>query len=229
SEIFPMETRALAIAFFYAIGTAVGGISGPLLFGGLIASGSKSQVAVAFLIGAGVMALGGVAELFLGVKAEQAQLEDIAEPLTAADAGRAGDQAEPATGQRQRQSGESGLRRYRPGPGRYSSSPGIAVSFPSGRPALESEIGSIEAALRERGTTTRDELARMVGARYWGPGVFREALREAVAEGVVRRLSSLSYGLPAGASPAEQTPAAQQPPGGANSPSPSEGESTTPP
>src|SRR3954449_4966637 len=36
SEVFPMETRALCIAFFYAIGTAVGGITGPLLFGKLI-------------------------------------------------------------------------------------------------------------------------------------------------------------------------------------------------
>ncbi len=86
SEIFPMETRALAIAFFYAVGTAVGGITGPLLFAHLIGSGDEGQVTIAFLIGAGVMALGGIAELFLGVKAEQASLEDIAQPLTAEDA-----------------------------------------------------------------------------------------------------------------------------------------------
>ena len=42
SEIFPMETRALCIAFFYAIGTAAGGISGPLLFGYLIDNASAS-------------------------------------------------------------------------------------------------------------------------------------------------------------------------------------------
>ena len=47
SEIFPMETRALAIAFFYALGTAVGGITGPLLFGQLIHSGNIDQVATA--------------------------------------------------------------------------------------------------------------------------------------------------------------------------------------
>jgi hypothetical protein len=86
SEIFPMETRALAIAFFYAIGTAVGGISGPLLFANLIGSGSRSQVELAFFIGAGVMAIGGVAEIFLGVRAEQTQLEDIAKPITAEEA-----------------------------------------------------------------------------------------------------------------------------------------------
>jgi MFS family permease len=83
SEIFPMETRALAIAFFYAVGTGIGGIIGPLLFGNLIASGNRGEVAVAFFIGAGVMALGGLAEVFFGVKAEQVALEDIATPLTA--------------------------------------------------------------------------------------------------------------------------------------------------
>ncbi len=83
SEIFPMETRALSIAFFYAAGTAAGGIAGPLLFGHFIASGSQDQVATGFFIGAAVMAIGGIAELFFGVKAEQRQLEDIAEPLTA--------------------------------------------------------------------------------------------------------------------------------------------------
>jgi MFS family permease len=86
SEIFPMETRALAIAFFYAIGTAVGGISGPLLFANLIGSGVRSQVELAFFIGAGVMAIGGIAEIFLGVRAEQTQLEDIAKPITAEEA-----------------------------------------------------------------------------------------------------------------------------------------------
>ena len=52
SEIFPMETRALAIAFFYAVGTAAGGITGPLLFGHLIDSGEASTVAIGFFIGA---------------------------------------------------------------------------------------------------------------------------------------------------------------------------------
>jgi MFS family permease len=86
SEVFPMETRALAIAFFYAVGTGLGGIVGPLLFGAVVASNDRGQVAAVFLIGAGVMALGGVAELLLGVRAERAPLEDIAKPLTAEDA-----------------------------------------------------------------------------------------------------------------------------------------------
>jgi MFS family permease len=85
SEIFPMETRALAIAFFYAVGTGIGGITGPLLFGQLIESGVRSLCMLSFLIGAVVMAIGGVVELIWGVKAEGKQLEDLALPLTAAD------------------------------------------------------------------------------------------------------------------------------------------------
>ena len=88
SELFPMETRALAIAFFYAVGTAIGGITGPLLFGHLIDSGQRDQVAWSFLIGAAVMALAGAAELLLGVAAEQRSLEDLATPLTALDSDR---------------------------------------------------------------------------------------------------------------------------------------------
>jgi len=90
SEVFPMETRALCIAFFYAIGTAAGGIAGPLLFGSLIekASGSKdiTQIALGYFIGAALMVAGGVVEVVLGVKAEGQTLENIAKPLTAVDA-----------------------------------------------------------------------------------------------------------------------------------------------
>ena len=111
SEIFPMETRALAIAFFYAIGTAVGGISGPLLFGNLIGSGNAGRVAIAFWIGSVVMAIGGLAELAWGVKAEGQQLEDVAKPLTTEDAesggGQQGGQAHGADGQAATQPGEA--------------------------------------------------------------------------------------------------------------------------
>jgi hypothetical protein len=80
-----METRALAIAFFYAIGTAAGGISGPLLFSSLVGTGKPADTAIAFTIGASLMILAGVAEVFLGVKAERQSLESIAQPLTAED------------------------------------------------------------------------------------------------------------------------------------------------
>lgn len=90
SEVFPMETRALCIAFFYAIGTAVGGISGPLLFGKLIndasASGDITAIAPGYFLGAALMVAGGIVAAFLGVKAEGQSLESIAAPLTAEDA-----------------------------------------------------------------------------------------------------------------------------------------------
>jgi MFS family permease len=90
SEVFPMETRALCIAFFYAIGTAVGGITGPLLFGKLIdnasASGDITGIAPGYFLGAGLMIAGGIVAAFLGVKAEGQSLESIAQPLTAEDA-----------------------------------------------------------------------------------------------------------------------------------------------
>ncbi len=85
SEIFPMETRALAIALFYAVGTGIGGIIGPQLFGRLIPTGKTSDVFVALAVGSGLMILGGLAEIAFGVKAERRRLEGIAKPLTAID------------------------------------------------------------------------------------------------------------------------------------------------
>jgi MFS family permease len=81
SEIFPLETRAMSIAFFYAVGTGLGGIIGPVLFGQLI-DGGIHAVAVGYYIGAGLMIAAGIVELFLGVNAERRSLEDIAEPLS---------------------------------------------------------------------------------------------------------------------------------------------------
>jgi MFS family permease len=87
SEVFPMETRALAIAFFYAIGTAAGGITGPLLFSSLVGTGKVADTVLAFSIGATLMILAGIVEIFLGVRAERESLENIARPLTAQDPG----------------------------------------------------------------------------------------------------------------------------------------------
>ncbi|WP_424215316.1 MFS transporter [Streptomyces sp. BI20] len=86
SEIFPMETRAMAIAFFYALGTAAGGISGPLVFAGLTSSGVVSDTVIAFCVGAGLMTVAGVVAAFFAVPAENKSLEDIAAPLSAAPA-----------------------------------------------------------------------------------------------------------------------------------------------
>ncbi len=78
-----METRALAIAFFYAVGTGIGGIIGPQLFGRLVPTGKTSDVFVALAIGAVLMIVGGLVEIVFGVKAERRGLEGIAKPLTA--------------------------------------------------------------------------------------------------------------------------------------------------
>jgi MFS family permease len=392
SEIFPMETRALAIAFFYAVGTAAGGITGPLLFGHLIDSGNAGTLAIGFYIGGIVMAVGGVAELLFGVKAEGESLESIAKPLTAeeaetgapgaeaeepgaaeagidtrpeiqharqnrqaaeyeraraaqhrakahelrsaaleggedgsqqaeieeiladladlnaeaedelavaselrADAGaadadspereaaeeraraaderartirqraesiaaeresdaraheaiaraaeeraqaaeqralaterearagefaeeeRTAEQAARERGERQererrahefeqrvrarmarQERSRQGIRRFRPGPGRSLYSPLLSSRTPFDESAdLDREIDAIDRALHERGEMTREELGRAVGARYWGPGRFRGALREAVGEGAARRIGRRSY-APAG-------------------------------
>jgi MFS family permease len=356
SEIFPMETRALAIAFFYAIGTAVGGITGPLLFGHLIATGNAETLAIGFYIGAAMMAVGGIAEVLFGVRAEQESLEDIATPLSAtavdgpeggaarsadlrpqiqearrhreeavqeraraaehralaheqrgaaiergeegapegeieealaqvaelhaqaqeelasaceetaesqdheepgarraaeerAQAGRErarmlNERAEAIVAERgrdaaahdafarasaeraraaeqralaaesteeagdegrdlrlrerderirsrleRRERGRRGLRRFRPGPGPfYSPLPTLALGIDD-PDELDHEVDAISRALSEGGEMSRDELARALGARFWGPGRFRAALRQAVLEGVARKSS----------------------------------------
>jgi MFS family permease/CBS domain-containing protein len=86
SEIFPMETRAMAIAFFYAFGTALGGITGPAIFGGLIQSGKASALFVGLALGAVLMIGAGIVEIFLGIEAAGRELEDIAAPLSAREA-----------------------------------------------------------------------------------------------------------------------------------------------
>jgi MFS family permease len=99
SEIFPMETRAMAIAFFYATGTIVGGFGGPLLFGALIQSGDRGQIFIGYLVGAIVMIGGGVIQATMGVEAAGRDLEDIAPPLSAAgdELEEPGEQADPHT------------------------------------------------------------------------------------------------------------------------------------
>jgi len=80
-EIFPLEIRALAIAFFYAIGTGLGGIAGPLLFGALIDTGSRTSVFMGYLIGSILMIGAAVLQWRFGVAAERRPLEAVARPL----------------------------------------------------------------------------------------------------------------------------------------------------
>ncbi len=213
-----METRALAIAFFYAVGTAAGGISGPLLFGHLIGSGEASQVALGMYIGAATMALGGIAELAFGVKAEQTALEDVAKPLTA-------EEAEEGEGERRslraRSSPPSGSPRSRrrrsrrssppagasgsrstpaarapagvatgPAPALSSGSPGMATSVPVPAQQLDREIDIIERALDGPGPGTTRPPRRARRRPLLGPG----SLRASAARG--RRLGRGCPGLP---------------------------------
>jgi MFS family permease len=85
SEVFPMEVRALAIALFYGIGTGVGGVAAPAIFGALTATGDRASLFIAYLIGAGFMIFAAIVELFLGVRAEGKSLESVARPLTAVE------------------------------------------------------------------------------------------------------------------------------------------------
>lgn len=87
SEVFPMETRAMAIAVFYAVGTGLGGIIGPLLFGRLVDTGKIGNVAMGYYLGAGLMIAAGVVEAVIGVDAEGERLEDLAAPLSTAREG----------------------------------------------------------------------------------------------------------------------------------------------
>ena len=82
SEIFPMETRAMAIALFYAVGTGIA-IAAPWTFGKLIETGSVGDVAIAFVIGGAIIIVGGIVEILLGVEAAQKPLEAVARPINA--------------------------------------------------------------------------------------------------------------------------------------------------
>jgi MFS family permease len=84
SEVFPLETRALAIATFYAVGTAIGGTIAPALFGHLIETGSPWAPAARYIFAASLMLAAAVAEAGFGIDAEMRSLERIADPLSSA-------------------------------------------------------------------------------------------------------------------------------------------------
>jgi len=81
SETFPLEVRALAIALFYAIGTAIGGVAGPALFGALIDTGSRNSVFAGYLLGSALMVTAAAVAWRYAVAAERKSLESVAQPL----------------------------------------------------------------------------------------------------------------------------------------------------
>ena len=85
SEVFPLEIRAIAISIFYAFGTLAGGVMGPALYGYIVGTGSRTLLFWGYVLGAVVMVVGGLFEVWLGVNAERKSLEDIARPLACRD------------------------------------------------------------------------------------------------------------------------------------------------
>ena len=85
SETFPLEIRAMAIAIFYAVGTGIGGMAGPWLFGALIDTGSRASLFGGYLLGAALMIVAGVIAAFFAVAAERKPLEEVARPLAFVD------------------------------------------------------------------------------------------------------------------------------------------------
>ena len=81
SETFPLEVRALAIALFYAVGTGIGGVAGPVLFGALIDTGSRASVFAGYLLGAGLMVAAAAIAWRYCIAAERRTLESVARPL----------------------------------------------------------------------------------------------------------------------------------------------------
>lgn len=160
----------MSIALFYAVGTGLGGIVGPLLFGHLVATRALWPVAVGYFIGAVVMAGGGVVEWIFGVEAAGRSLEDIAAPLSS------GEHASSRTATR------SG---YAPAP--------VASGYPRQHPLMEPdrqrEADAIAAAVAD-GPLDRQTLRERVGAAGWGPGRFGAALRLAALRGAVHRTGS---------------------------------------
>lgn len=85
SEIFPLELRAQAISFFFAISQLLGGVAAPLIFSHLIGDGTNPEaLTVGYYTGAAIMTAGGIIAWRFGVDAERKSLEDIANPLSAA-------------------------------------------------------------------------------------------------------------------------------------------------
>jgi MFS family permease len=198
SETFPLEIRAMVIAFFYAIGTGVSGILGPWLFGQLIASETRINVFYGYAAAGAVMVIAGVVHATMGVRAEQQALEDIAAPLSVEEAEQEGEEAE-QEGEEPQPDDEADEDRSRPDGERTPAGSGVARIGPAAASAragglprlsdleaaereLAQETDVLVAALREDGPAPARELNRRVRARYWGPGQFRRAVRRGLAE-----------------------------------------------
>jgi MFS family permease len=214
SEIFPMETRALAIAFFYAVGTAAGGITGPLLFGKLVETKDPGQVFWGYMLGAVLMIAAGVVQALIGVEAARRDLEEIATPLSAEAAEGEGEGEPAGEGDRDRDHDRDAARRQReleprferprrpargarfgPSEARSSYSPVQQSSSRGPDEDVDEEVATIVAALDAAGPEGLDRraLGERVNCRLWGPGRFRHALAVAQQRGAIRPSSRGRY------------------------------------
>jgi hypothetical protein len=185
SESFPVEVRALAIAFFYAVGTGIGGAIGPVLYGHLIDADHPGKLAVGFVIAAVLMVGGGIVEALLGVNAEQKPLEEVAEPLSAEGEEAEGEEAE-------EKPKREPLPRYR---ARTGWSPYQMTSiYQADDPLQEREMQRIVDAVSRDGDAHWRQIAHAVGARNWGPGRFRRAMHAAKRSGRIREVRRGVYG-----------------------------------
>ena len=184
SEVFPMETRALCIAFFYAIGTAAGGITGPLYFGKLIDNASDSgditKIAIGYFVGAALMIAGGIVAAFLGVKAEGKSLESLAQPLTAEDE-TTDDGTSPGRTHRDTDWGRRTTMTPMP-------PPKASTEGPRDRHVTTRSVQLVRALQGRRPAAPGGSRALCVGSDYWEGQTLRpSALALAVSDGLITR------------------------------------------
>jgi hypothetical protein len=195
-----MEIRAMAIAFFYAVATAIGGLTGPTLFGRLV--DNIDQMTIGFYIAAGLMVIAAITEFILGIDAEGETLENIATPLTAEGASREGTEPverEPSDEIRR----DERFRRGRRAPqspalrgGGWSGMPQASLRAKSDTD-VDREVQVIAEALASADHPLgRRELAEQVGSRFWGAGRFSSALGTALVRGQARRVGRGRFTAP---------------------------------
>jgi MFS family permease len=194
SETFPLEIRAMVIAFFYAIGTGVSGILGPWLFGNLIASETRINVFYGYAAAGLIMVAAGTIHWRFGIAAEQRGLEDIAAPLSAEEAQeqkgekeQPAAEEEPARHEERDQETRAGAVHRRTATGGWPR----VTDYEAEDRELRKEAAILVTALENDGPAERDELSRRVRARYWGPGQYRRALRYAMRRGEVQQQGSV--------------------------------------
>jgi hypothetical protein len=119
------------------------------------------------------MLAAGLVEVFLGVDAEQKPLEEIAAPLSSVE-GTTGSSSAPP------EAGRAPVPRQRSGRSIWAPMP-QASRYPAGNAPLAREVDALAAMLEAEGPLTAPDLARRAGARFWGPGRFRAAVRWGLA------------------------------------------------